>query len=245
MAEPHSLLDGQRDAVEAIRDLPGWMLDEDALKIYELAYFSAGPIVEIGTYRGKSAVLMARALSDAGKPGPVVSLDVDPEALRFAMHLAADRGVAECIAMLRGTSEMLFRSMPALRPGFVFLDGDHSRRGVARDLGALRDRVRAGGLLLLHDYYDARNADPAEPDYGVVEAVERSWVPSECEFEGVFGCCALFRRRTGPAGGADVDLPVAGEITELGREPAGSWLERRLIAPAARRLPARIARAIR
>jgi predicted O-methyltransferase YrrM len=244
MGKAPPLLEGQRDAVTAVRSLPGWMLDEDALKLYELAYLSRGPILEIGTYRGKSAILMARALKDAGREGPIVSLDVDPEALRAAMSLAEDRGVAERLAMIRGTSEMLVRSMPGLRPGFVFLDGDHSRRGVARDLRALRDRVPAGGLLLFHDYHDARNADPAEPDYGVVEAVGESWVARECDFEGVFGCSALFRRRSGPAEG-DAPIPPAGTITELGREPLASWLERRLLGGIARRLPPPIARRLR
>jgi predicted O-methyltransferase YrrM len=245
MGDASQLLEGQRDAWTAVRDLPGWMLEGDALKLYELAYSSSGPILEIGTYRGKSAILMARALNDAGGEGPIVSLDVDPEALRFGMSFAEDRGVADRIAMVRGTSEMLFRSMAGLRPGFVFLDGDHSRRGVARDLRALRDRVPAGGLLLFHDYHDARNADPAEPDYGVVEAVEKSWVPGDCEFGGVFGCSALFRRRAGADSGRGADLPPTGTITDLGREPLRSWLERRVLGGMARRLPPPLARRLR
>jgi predicted O-methyltransferase YrrM len=235
------VLEGQHDAVAAVRELPGWLLDDDAMKLYELAYFSEGPILEIGTYRGKSAILMARALRDAEQEGPVVSLDVDRDALRVARSLADDRGLADRIALVRGTAESLFRAQPDLRPAFVFLDGDHSRRGVARDLSALRDRVPTSGLLLLHDYHDARNADPAEPDYGVVEAVEESWLPDECEFDGVFGCSGLFRRRTGPAA-SDATPPPVGIITDFGREPAGSWLDRRVLGAVARRLPPSIAR---
>jgi predicted O-methyltransferase YrrM len=234
--------DSQRAAVDAVRGLPGWMLDEDALKLYELAYSSDGPILEIGTYRGKSAVLMAMALRDAGRAGPVVSLDVDAEALAVARLLADERGLADRVALVRGTAEALFRSLPALRPGLVFLDGDHSKRGVARDLRALENHVPSGGLLLFHDYHDARNADPAEPDYGVVEAVDESWVPRECEFVGVFGCSALFRRRNGANGRGGGDPPPAGTITDLGREPLDSWLARRVLGAAARRLPAPLAR---
>jgi predicted O-methyltransferase YrrM len=239
------LLEGQREAVTAVRDLPGWLLEDDALKLYELVYLSPGPILEIGTYRGKSAILMAGALRDAGRQKSIVSLDVDSGALGIAMSLARERGLAERLALARGTAEGLFRAYPGLRPRFVFLDGDHSRRGVARDLQALRDRVPAGGLLLLHDYHDARNADPDELDYGVVEAVEESWVARDCEFVGVFGCSGLFRRRTGPAVAEDAPLPPPGTITELGRESAGSWFERRVLGGIARRLPAPLGRAIR
>jgi predicted O-methyltransferase YrrM len=244
MGEPRAL-EGQREAVTAVRDLPGWLLDDDALKLYELAYFSPGPVLEIGTYRGKSAILMARALRDAGREESIVSLDVDVDSLRVAMSLARERGLAERLALARGTAEGLFRAFPGMRPPFVFLDGDHSRRGVARDLRALRDRVPVEGLLLLHDYHDARNADPAELDYGVVEAVEESWVARDCEFVGVFGCSALFGRRTGPSVAGDSTLPPPGAITELGREPFGSWLERRVRGGIARRLPASLGRAIR
>lgn len=245
MSGTPQLLEGQREAVAAVRGLPGWLLDDDALKLYELAYFSPGPVLEIGTYQGKSAILMARALRDAAKEQPIVSLDVGADPLRVAMSLARERGLADRLALARGTAEGLFRAFPGMRPRFVFLDGDHSRRGVARDLRALRDRVPAGALVLLHDYHDARNADPAELDYGVVEAVEASWVARDCEFAGVFGCSALFRRRTGPDAGGDAVLPPAGTITELGREPLGSWLERRVLGGIARRLPAPLRRAIR
>jgi predicted O-methyltransferase YrrM len=234
----------QRDAVAAIRDLPGWLLDDDALKLYELAYTSRGPILEVGTYYGKSAILMARALRDSGRDDAIVSLDVDPDALRVALSVVKERGLAEHLALARGTAESLFRAYPQFRPRFVFLDGDHSRRGVARDLRALKPRVPAGGLLLLHDYHDARNADRADLDYGVVEAVEQSWVARECEFVGVFGCSALFRRRTGPGPG-DAPLPPAGAITELGREPLASRVERRVLAPVGRRLPTALARFLR
>jgi predicted O-methyltransferase YrrM len=243
MGEP-LLPEAQRDAVAAVRDLPGWLLDDDALKLYELAYSSPGPILEIGTYHGKSAIVMAQALRDAGRDEAIVSLDVDAEALRVALAAARERGLAEHLALARGTAESLFRSFPRLRPRFVFLDGDHSRRGVARDLRALEPRVPAAGLMLLHDYHDARNADPADLDYGVVEAVEESWMARECEFGGVFGCSALFRRQTGPSPG-DASLPPAGAIIQLGTEPLGSRLQRRVLAPVARRLPTPLARLLR
>jgi Methyltransferase domain len=233
------LREPRSEAVEAVRGLPGWLLDADAVKLYELAHSSSGPILDVGTYRGKSAILMARALRDGGGPGPIVSLDVDRAALEEAARLASERGVADRLLLVRGTAEQLFRVAPALRPSLVFLDGDHSRRGVARDLRALEPRVPAGGLLLFHDYHDARNDDPTEPDYGVVEGVAESWVPAECDFEGVFGCCGLFRRRTGPSAPSDAGpLGAAGAVTDLGREPPGSWFERRVVGGVARRLAA-------
>jgi MMP 1-O-methyltransferase len=225
----------QREAVGSVEALPGWLLDGDALKLYELAHAAQGPILEIGTYRGKSAILMATALRDAGSDVPLVSLDVDREGLEAARSQAEARGLAGRIAFARGTAEALFRTRPDFTPSLVFLDGDHSRRGVARDLRALRGRVPSGGLLLFHDFHDERNADPGEPDYGVTEAVEESWVARDCAFDGIFGCCALYRRETGGPSAAGGHGTGVGEIADLGREPVASWLERRVVGRIARR----------
>ena len=70
--------------LEAVGDVDGWLLADDVFKLYDLAYEAAGPILEIGTFHGRSAIAMAMALRDAGNPAPLVSLDVDPEALAAA-----------------------------------------------------------------------------------------------------------------------------------------------------------------
>ena len=229
----------QRRAIASVEPLPGWLLDDDALKLYELAHSARGPILEIGTYRGKSAILMATALRDAGRDGPIVSLDVDAAGLREAAAQARERSVEDRMVLVRGTTEALLRSRPGFAPSLVFLDGDHSRRGVERDLRALRDRVPSGALMLFHDYHDDRNADPAEPDYGVPQAVEASWVARDCDFGGIFGCCALFSRRSGPQRAGGIDVAPGAEILDLGREPLPSWFDRRVVGRVARRLRAR------
>jgi predicted O-methyltransferase YrrM len=227
----------RRRAVESVEALPGWLLEGDAAALYDLAHGARGPILEVGTYRGKSTVLMATALRDAGLDGPVVSLDVDAAGLREAAAELSRGDLADRVVLVRGTAQALLRVQRGFTPAFVFLDGDHSRRGVARDLRALRDRVPAGAPILLHDYHDARNADPAEPDYGVPQAVADSWVAADCELEGVYGCSGLFVRRAGPPREPDQDgLVTGGEIVELGREPLRSWFDRRVLGAMDRRL---------
>ncbi len=82
-----------------------------------------------------------------------------------------------------------------LAPRPLFLDGDHSREGVRRDLKVLRAAVPDGAILLLHDYADRRNADPAEPELGVGEAVAESWVESDCDFGGDLASLDSWRMR--------------------------------------------------
>jgi len=53
------------------------------------------------------------------------------------------------------------------KPGFVYLDGDHSLKGIREDLEAWWPCIPAGGLLAGHDYW----AGPSMEAHGVVQAV--------------------------------------------------------------------------
>jgi predicted O-methyltransferase YrrM len=197
-----------RAAATAVKGIPGWLRDEDVLKLYELAWFAGGPLVEIGSHRGKSTLVLAGALRDAGSEAVLVSLDIDPVALADARRAVASRGLADRVVFVRGTARALFRAVPQLHPAVVFVDGDHSLPGARRDVRVLYPQVPAGALVLFHDYFDPRNADPAVPEVEVERAVAESWVTRDCEFAGVFGCCGLFRRqRGGPDPAADRGLP--------------------------------------
>ena len=184
-------------ALALVESVPGWLRPEDADKLWELARSASGPILEIGTYHGKSAVLMALALKDAGSGAVLYTLDVDARALRSAQAAAETHGVADRIVFVRGTSAALAGAYPHLRPALTFVDGDHSQAGVERDLAALEALVPDGGRLLFHDYHDPRNEDPGCEIVKVRPAVAGSWVVRDCDFDGVFGCCGLFTRHTG------------------------------------------------
>ena len=67
---------------------------------------------------------------------------------------------------------------------FVYIDANHDFESVASDLDAWFDRVRAGGLLAGHDYYDGlRDGHP----YGVKSAVD-----AMCARRGLRVECTLF-----------------------------------------------------
>jgi predicted O-methyltransferase YrrM len=235
---------------DVVRAVPGWLRDEDVLKLYELARLSPGPILEVGAYRGKSAVVLASALRAAGGAGRLVSLDIDPDALASARSVVRERGLQDRVVFVRGTLQALVRAHPGIRPGVVFLDGDHSLKGVRRDLATLEALVPIGALMLFHDYLDERNEDPRVGHIDVLRGVQKSWVVRDCEFAGVFGCCGLYRR---VAGGSQPDgflpdalaAPTSAEgppplldvvrydtlhmrYLQRVRRPLGRWVRRRL-----------------
>jgi hypothetical protein len=188
--------DEHRRIGEIVAAIPGLLRPEDELKLYELAYFATGPILEIGTYRGRSTTIMARA-AQAGSGAMLLSVDVDPEAQRAGAAALSAHGVGGRVVFVRGSAAALVRRFPGLTPSLTFVDGDHSLEGVRRDLAALEPIVPRDGLLLFHDFEDPRNDDPAAAQIGVKDAVGESWVRRQCDFAGVFGCCGLFRRREG------------------------------------------------
>lgn len=217
-----------REALAAVETIPGWLMPEDGAKLYELGYAASGPILEVGTYHGKSAILMALAVRDAGRDVLVYTLDVDPTVIDNAAEQAERRGLGDRIVFTRATSAAFARAYPHLRPALTFVDGDHSRAGVERDLAALRALVPEDGLILFHDFNDPQNDDDACGEIKVRPAVEASWVASECEFCGVFGACGLFRRRDRPS------QPAATRIDLLAMASAGDQYRHRVRYPLGR-----------
>ncbi len=186
-------------ALAAIDSIPGWLLPAEAEKLYELATETTGPVLEIGTHRGKSTILIALALQAEGDAARVVyTLDVDREAQSAAMASAQAHGVAGRIVFVHGTITAFSRAYPHVRPMLTFVDGDHRRAGVTRDLNELEALVPTGGTLLFHDFHDPRNHDPENTEVKVHPAVMASWVARGCHFEGVFGSCGVFTRRSSP-----------------------------------------------
>lgn len=200
---------------DLVRAVPGWLRDEDVLKLYELAWCSDTPVLEIGSYRGKSAVVQASGLRAAGSPHRLISLDIDRDSIEAARAAVREHGLADRAVFVLGSLRALLEELPAFRSGLVFMDGDHSFRGATRDLRLLAPVVAREGLVLCHDYLDERNADPAAQDIEVVRSVHASWVERECEFAGVFGCCGLFRRTRGGEAAEDqpaLDRWLAGQV---------------------------------
>lgn len=204
------------EALALVDSIPGWLLPEDAEKLYELAQSSTGPILEIGTYHGKSAVLMASAIRDRGRETPLYTVEVDPGSIKAAAAEAKSRGLADIIVFVRGTLRAFARAYPHVRPAVTFVDGDHTRPGLERDLAVLESLVPGGGVLVFHDFNDPQNDDVTCESVKVRPAVEGSWVARECDFEGEVGACGVFTRRTAPAASAviTVDLRRLDDITD-------------------------------
>ncbi len=169
---------GLRSVAEAAR---GFMPAPEGLALFETAaaYAGAGPVVEIGTYCGKSTIYLAAAASQAGQL--VVTVDhhrgseenqpgweyhdpgiVDPATGRidtlphFRATVTAAGLQEHIIAVVGGSAEVarLWRT-PI---GMLFIDGGHSEAAATADYESWAPWVVTGGALAIHDVFP----DPAD-----------------------------------------------------------------------------------
>lgn len=175
----------------------GWLLRADALKLYELAYFAPGDILEIGCSHGLSTSIIARAVRDSGRSCRIETVDLDPTCVSRTEDLLRRLGFDDLVDVHCGDGAAVCRTLAAAGRTFpfVFIDHHHSYRPVFDVCVELSTLTTPGGLCLFHDYNDPRNGDPANHDFGVYQAVHEGLAPDAFEFHGVFGCTGLFRRK--------------------------------------------------
>lgn len=185
--------DEHRRIVEVAADVPGKLQAADQLKLYEMAWFARGPILELGLDQGKSLSIMARAVVAARSGVPITSVELGSTRIAAASENLRGLGLLEHVRLVVGRSAEV---IPSLKGSYdlVFVDGDHSYAGVKADMEALRGRVRPGGAIAFHDFWDARNDDPANRDYGVRAAVHEMAPRLGLAFRGGFGAIGLFEQ---------------------------------------------------
>ncbi len=175
--------------------IKGWLRRGDALKLYEIAYFVSGDILELGTYQGLSTCIMARANLDSPHKKKIETVDLNLPFLKIAEQNLTKKGLAKCVQTFCDDATALVKGLVSERRKFEFVFIDHSHAyGPVYDVCLdLRKVVPEGGFCLFHDFTDPRNRDPENEDYGVYQAVVDGLNPDEFEFYGIYGCSALYR----------------------------------------------------
>lgn len=123
---------------------------------------AAGDILEIGSFKGKSTILLAKSVAFCGA-GRVFAVDpltmpslTDPRdgdratLPRIFQDNLSRHGVSNFVDFNQMTSGALAPSWK--RPlRLLWIDGDHTREGAAADFDAFASFVQPGGVVALHD----------------------------------------------------------------------------------------------
>lgn len=191
---------------QAAETATGFMPPAEGLALYRAvaAYAPAGPVLEVGTYCGKSTIYLAAAARQAGQV--VITVDhhhgseenqpgweyhdpalVDPRTGRLDTlpHLRAtlgDAGVEEDVIVIVGRSAQVAR-LWRTPLGFLFIDGGHTEAAAVADYEGWAPWVAAGGALAIHDVFPDP-ADGGQAPYGIYLRALASGAFTEVAVEG-------------------------------------------------------------
>ena len=142
--------------------IQGWLTPDEARLLYDYAGQARGPIVEVGSWQGKSATMLGWG-SRMGAKQPVFT--VDPHTGSLGVYHIASTPVGtyglfsrnidqaglldEWVHPIRKPSLEAAEDFELGSLGLVFIDGDHTMADV--DFDAWWPRIMPGGYLLMHD----------------------------------------------------------------------------------------------
>ena len=204
-------------ALAAIADVDGWLTSDQARRLWDCAGSlpPSSSIVEIGSFHGRSTIVLARA-----RPEDVELVAIDPHAggdrYPQTSRSKPDEGQQDFVAfhanLRRAGVESRVRhirldSLDALDAvgepvDLLFIDGAHRYQPVRADIERWGARVAPGGTMLLHDAFNA---------IGVTLAQLRTLlISTEWRYCGRSGSLAEYRHEDVPVGAS-----LAGAVRQL------------------------------
>jgi hypothetical protein len=179
------------EQLSVARAAKGFMPEDEGLALYragrQAAESELGPLLEIGTYCGKSAIYLGSAAQEAG----TVLLSVDHhrgseenqagwdhhdaevvddrtgrmDTLPWARRTLSEAGLEDSVILLVGPSIAVARiwSTPL---ALLFVDGGHGSEVAWADYRSWAPKVAPGGLMAIHDVFP-EPADGGRPPYEI------------------------------------------------------------------------------
>jgi predicted O-methyltransferase YrrM len=197
----------------------GFMPADEGRALYDAAlrYLGDGVGVEIGTYCGKSTVLLGAAAQQTG--GTLYTIDhhhgseehqpgweyhdtsmVDPVTGRFdtlptLRHTLDAAELADTVVAVVGKSALIARSWRTPLQ-FLFIDGGHTDEAAQKDFDGWAKWVAVGGALVIHDVFP----DPKDGGQAPYRIYRRALDTGEFREVAATGSMRLLERISGTPG---------------------------------------------
>ena len=209
----------KRDLLALARAARGFMPDGEGLALHGLARerLPHGPVLEVGTYCGKSAVYLGAAAREVG--GVVFTVDhhrgseenqagwehhdtslVDTRTGRMDTLPLFRRTIEEAgledvvVAVVGGSATVAAHWRTPL--SLLFIDGGHGEDSAHADYDGWARWVMAGGLLAIHDVFP----DPADGGRPPYDVYLRALASGAFEEREAVGSLRVLARRSGSPG---------------------------------------------
>jgi MMP 1-O-methyltransferase len=204
--------------LEAAERATGFMPTAEGLALHEAAReaLPRGPVLEVGTYCGKSTIFLAAAAREVG--GTVITVDhhrgSEEHQVGWEYHdatLADEHGRLDTLGRFRRTLAdsglepyviaVVGRSADVAAVwrsplGMVFVDGGHTDEAARTDFESWAHRVVNGGLLVIHDVFP----DPADGGQAPYRIYRRALDGGSYAERRAEGSLRVLRRVSGDAG---------------------------------------------
>ncbi len=218
------------DAWNRAEPIEGWLTEGQARRLYlaALTVPEGGRVVEIGSFRGRSATVLATAAPRVVCIDPHLGSDRGPQEIEANPELGASdyetfhanlerAGVAGRVEHVRALSGEALDRVPGAAH-VLFVDGAHRYGPALDDLRRWGAKVPPGGRLLVHDSFSS---------VGVTLALLRSVVASaHWRYLGREQSLAEWERRREPAGLAERARGVVAQLASL------PWFARNVVVKA-------------
>lgn len=197
----------------AAEQAPGFMPPDEGLALHAAALTAAslGPLLEVGTYCGKSTLYLAAAARQHGTV--VITVDhhhgseehqpgwayhdpklVDPatgriDTLRTFRRVLHGADVEDHVVAVVGRSAVV-AALWSTPLALVFIDGSHTDEAAEQDYNGWAHHVLRGGLLVIHDVFP----DPADGGQAPYRIYRRALDSGWFEQTAVTGSLRVLRR---------------------------------------------------
>lgn len=145
-----------------IAKIPGWLTEKEGTFLYNTAQKIIPPdtIVEIGSWKGRSTICLAKGSQD-GQKAIIYAIDPHLTDLQKNFNHSLDTfkefetniknaGISKSIKSIRKTSAETAKNF--FKPiGFLFIDGAHYFRSVQLDYHLWQLKVKNKGIIAFHD----------------------------------------------------------------------------------------------
>jgi SAM-dependent methyltransferase len=173
----------------------GWLIKEDALKLYEIAYMVSGDILELGLASGLSTSVLSQANLNSPHKKQIFSVDIQPPLVNKTNINLRSLGLDRDVISMCDDAVIAIQKFSSERKQFefVFIDHSHTYQSVYGVCHELKHIVVKGGFCLFHDFNDPRNSEAGDREYAVYQGVMDGLSKDDFDFYGIYGSCALYR----------------------------------------------------
>jgi predicted O-methyltransferase YrrM len=157
--------------LDKIKNIQGWLSDKEADLLISVTSMACREmpapqvIVEVGSYQGKSTVLLGSVIKEFFPQAKVYAIDPhegtvgaadqglhqSPPTLENFNRNIQEAGVADVIELIKDYS---FNVEWEKHIALLFIDGLHDHDNVARDFGQFSNWLSSGAYVAFHDYSD-------------------------------------------------------------------------------------------